>query len=214
MEIAYRLLNQWDWITSHADFLLGSVAPDSVHMRPEYRVEDKIHSHLFEGCGIWGDTDDYERWIRNIQLFKKQYIEEETDNNKKSFMMGIYVHCMTDYCNDIMLWRKIQKKYIPPLKLEQFREIYYPEARGIDQWLYQHSENTVKICNLLAEGRAYKVGDLLNIEDIELQRKHLLYKQYETEAVDISQYRFLADKIIEEIINKTVEKIDHTWNII
>ena len=60
MEIAYRLLERIPQIPNAAEFILGSVAPDSVHMNPDYNVSMKIKSHMFEGCGKWGDTQDYQ----------------------------------------------------------------------------------------------------------------------------------------------------------
>ena len=61
MEIACRVMERLGLTEGREAFLLGSVAPDAVHMRPDYTVESKIHSHLFEGCGPWGDVRDNER---------------------------------------------------------------------------------------------------------------------------------------------------------
>ena len=49
MEIACRVMERLGLTEGREAFLLGSVAPDAVHMRPDYTVESKIHSHLFEG---------------------------------------------------------------------------------------------------------------------------------------------------------------------
>ncbi len=38
MEIAYRLLQRIPQIVNAAEFILGSVAPDSVHMNPDYNI--------------------------------------------------------------------------------------------------------------------------------------------------------------------------------
>lgn len=65
MEIAYRLLKRIPPISNPAEFILGSVAPDSVHMNPDYDVNMKVKSHMFEGCGKWSDTQDYQLWKRN-----------------------------------------------------------------------------------------------------------------------------------------------------
>ena len=48
MEIAYRVA-EMTGIKERAAFILGSVLPDSVHMRDDYSIEQKIMSHLFEG---------------------------------------------------------------------------------------------------------------------------------------------------------------------
>ena len=69
MEIAYRLLKRIPQISNAAEFILGSVAPDCVHMNPDYNVNMKVRTHMFEGCGQWGDTQDYQLWKRNINSF-------------------------------------------------------------------------------------------------------------------------------------------------
>ena len=28
-----------------------------------------LNSHMFEGCGKWSDTQDYQLWKRNLQSF-------------------------------------------------------------------------------------------------------------------------------------------------
>ena len=53
MEIAYRLLSRLPQIENAAEFILGSVAPDSVHMNADYTVDRKVKSHMFEECGNW-----------------------------------------------------------------------------------------------------------------------------------------------------------------
>lgn len=54
MEIAYRLLKQLSMVENGAEFILGAVAPDSVHMNQNYEVGMKVSSHMFEFCGKWG----------------------------------------------------------------------------------------------------------------------------------------------------------------
>ncbi len=208
MEIAFHLLHRFPGIFSHAEFIVGSIAPDSVHMNPNYDVSLKVASHLFEGCGEWSDTQDYERWNRNITEFWHKYWSHARTKEEKSFIAGICVHCFTDYSNDLYIWRKLQKENIPPMTLEEFRQAYYPEAKGIDQWLYQNSEHRSEIKELLAVGHTFEIGDLLNAEQIELQRQHLLHVQYDTEIIDISKYRFLSGQKIIEFIEHTVNAIE------
>ena len=207
MEIAYRLLNVLVDITHPAQFLFGSVAPDSVHMDPAFEISKKVKSHLFAGCGEWGDTRDYARWMQNIKemLIRTKDIKDSTDY--RDFLLGMCVHCLTDYGNDLNIWRRLQKEYIPPMSPEEFKAAYYPEARGIDLWLYQNSKNTKAIIKLLSEACTFDVEGMVNKEDMEKQRKHLLNVQYHVPAVDISGYRFLSPDFLESFIESTVKHI-------
>ncbi len=209
MEIAYRLLNRIPQIENAAEFILGSVAPDSVHMNPNYNIAMKVKSHMFEGCGTWSDTQDYQRWMENINKFFCEIAGEMDRTGYRDFCIGLCVHCMTDYWNDLKIWRKLQRENIPPMSPEDFRESYYPEARGIDIWLYQNSRNTKVIRKMLEAAAVEEVG-FLNPMDIERQRNHLLTTQYHVDAVDISKYRYLSANAIEEFIDFAVKDIVET----
>ena len=208
MEIAYRLLERMPQITDPARFILGSVAPDSVHMNPDYNIDMKIKSHMFQGCGPWSDTQDYPLWEKNIQSFYEVIAGREQGD--RDFGIGICVHCLTDYWNDRKIWRSLQHKYIPPMSLEEFRESYYPEARGIDQWLYQNSKNTQQIRELLSEAPVMEIERMITKEDVERQKYHLLNIQYDVAGIDISKYRYLSASSIEDFIEFTVNAIEET----
>ncbi len=210
MEIAYRLLAHIPQIENAAEFILGSVAPDSVHMNPNYDIGMKIKSHMFEGSGEWGDTRDYQRWRQNIDCVLSKVIDEKDRIIYRDFVIGMCVHCLTDYWNDLKIWRKLQGRYIPPMSVDEFRAAYYPEARGIDFWLYQNSRNTKSIRKMLSKAAVIGVEGLVNKEDVEQLRSWLLNTQYEVEAVDISEYRFLSASFIEEFIDYTVKAISET----
>lgn len=206
MEIAYRLLGQLPGITHPAEFMVGSVAPDSVHMRPDFEISMKVRSHLFEGCGPWGDTQEYGRWLSNMEAFWNAR-GKDAKEQEKSYLSGIYVHCLTDYCNDLHIWRKLQRQYAPPMEMEEFRTDFYPEARGIDQWLFQNSPHTKEIVQLLQKGACMTVSDLIDKEDIEKQKEHMLKVQYPGEVQDLRGYKYLSPEFLEAFLRETVEYI-------
>ena len=82
LEIAYRVAKKLGLSQNLEQFILGSVAPDSVHFREGFVIEHKIHSHLFEECGEWSDTQDYERWMQNIGNFWDKYGASERQRTK------------------------------------------------------------------------------------------------------------------------------------
>ena len=214
MEIAYRLLNRIPQIENPAEFILGSVAPDSVHMNPNYDVSMKVKSHMFKGCGTWSDTQDYQRWNSNINNVFCEYAMTKKGQAYRDFVIGLCVHCLTDYWNDLKIWKKLQSENIPPMDFEEFKEAYYPEAKGIDLWLYQNSKNTKTIRKMLTNAVAIEVEGLVNKADIERQRSYLLNIQYDVDTVDISKYRFLSASDIDAFIDLAVNEIAEiiiTW---
>lgn len=210
MEIAYRLLEYLPQIEHPAEFILGSVAPDAVHMNPHYDVKSKVKSHLFEDCGPWGDTQDYGQWQSNIGAYFERIAAAQEEPARRDFSIGICVHCLTDRWNDIRIWRKAQSEFLPTMPFAAFKEIFYQEQRSIDNWLYQNSGNTSEIRKLLADAKSFVIEDLVDGEEIEVLRKHLLTVQYDVEKVDITNNRFFTAEKIEDFMTFTVDAIRET----
>ena len=206
MEIVYRLLQILPGIMHPAEFMVGSVAPDSVHMRSDFGIAMKVKSHLFDGCGPWGDTQDYVRWLSNMEAFWRAN-GTYAKGQEKSYLAGIYVHCLTDYCNDLYIWRKLQRQYAPPMETEEFRTDFYHEARGIDQWLFQNSPHTKEIVRLFRAGSCMTVLDLIDKKDVEKQKEYMLGVQYPGEVPNLCGYKYLSAEFLETFLNKTVEYI-------
>jgi hypothetical protein len=207
MEVAYRLAERMGIDEYKEEFILGSIAPDSVHFEDDYLVK-KIHSHIFEDCGPWGDTQDYEQWIENIRSFWIKYVKTENDKKRRTFLSGICVHCLTDYWNDLLIWRALQKKMIPPMTYDGFREEYYPESRLIDRWLYQNSSNSEEIFRLLAASKEMDFEDYVRADSLKKMKKHLFETQYHIEeAIDVSAHKYYPEDMLHWFLDETVDKV-------
>lgn len=210
MEIAYRLLKQLSMVENGAEFILGTVAPDSVHMNQNYEVGMKVSSHMFEFCGKWGDTQDYKRWESNIKDFFYRNAAGNERTKYRDFSLGMCVHCLTDYWNDIKIWKRLQKGYVSAMGFEGFRDAYYAEARAADLWLYQRGGNTETIRSMLLQAEAVGIEGIVDAEEVDTQRNHLLTVQYAQPYVDISDHVFLPVETVEEFISFAVQEIKDT----
>ena len=205
MEAAYRLLEKLPWISQKADFILGAVAPDSVHMDPAYQIAMKEVSHLFTGSGEWGNTGDFENWDRNIRAF--WLAQRQKESVGRDFAAGVCVHCWTDliYARDI--WMKLRHHYTPIMGFDTFQKAYSIEARGIDLWLWQNSPNTPEIKDLLGAGTFYPVTGLHSSANMSRLQENLLHHQYESEKVDVSNYQYVPEAVIREFIREAPKEI-------
>ena len=190
------------------EFILGSVAPDAISEDVPY-IPRKIHTHLFEECGPWGDTQDYDRWLKNIRAFWDENGRSEPDIKTKMLKLGICVHCLTDYCNDLLIWRALQKQYMPPMTIEEFRSEYYPEAQVVDKWLFQNSDNSAEIFRLFAAAKTIDIGDYSYAEDQEHIREHLINEQYNIpEPIDVSGFKYYPSDKILWFVETVTEKLE------
>lgn len=208
MEIGYRVSQRINMDLDMPAYILGTIAPDSVHMDQNYCVDKKVVSHLFEGCGPWGDTKDYDRWYENICTFLREHLKKNLTLEQKSFILGVAVHCFTDRANDTDIWRFLQKKHIPPMTLQEFRDSYYPEAKGIDQWLFINSKNSSVIFDYFKNSRAQGIVGLLDSELVKGEKQYLMDNQYSIKkAPDISGYVYLNPEFLESFLNNATDLI-------
>ncbi len=207
MEIAYRLAERLGIDEGIEEFILGSVAPDSVHFADNY-LEKKIHSHIFENCGPWGDTQDYEQWLKNIKNFWEKYGTVEKDDKRRLFILGICAHCYTDYWNDLLIWRALQAKNVPPMDNEDFKKVYAPETMLIDRWLYQQLDRGPEILELLGNSKEEDFGDFVRAIDMKNMREHLINTQYNLpDPIDVSGHRFYTSAMMLWFLDETTDRV-------
>ena len=207
MAVAYNLMEPLSVHEAKEEFILGSVAPDSVHFAEDY-LPKKVHSHLFENCGPWGDTQDYDQWIVNIRAFWNNYVLPEKDTAKKMFYLGITVHCLTDYWNDLIIWRALQKKMIPPLTYDGFKEEYYPESTRIDRYLFQHLDNADKIMELLKNSKEADFEDYLRKIDLTKMKDHLINVQYNLpDPIDVSAHKHYTRDMVFWFVDEAAKRV-------
>lgn len=207
MEIAHRLIDKLGIAQGKEEFILGSVAPDSVHFDEDY-LSKKIHSHLFENCGPWGDTQNYDNWIVNIRAFWTRYVVKEKNSIQRSFYIGIVVHCLTDYWNDLLIWRALQKKMIPPMTYDGFKEAYYPESNRIDRWLYQNIDDADEIMELLENSHETDFEDYLKAACITKMKRHLIDVQYNLpDLIDVSGHTYYKADMMWQFLSEVPDRI-------
>ena len=202
LEVAYRLLNKWDWIKNPGDFLVGAVAPDAVHFCENYQIRMKEKSHIWDCGPRWGITEDPDKWESDVMRFW----EENKDADNKDFIAGYCVHILTDIHNALKIWKPFQEENIKGTNVEEAYHIYGKEAYESDQWLYQTSPHSKKIIELLASGSAYPIEDCIGKEEIEKKIQYMLREEYgKTEIYDIRGFRYCNDKVILGFIEECTD---------
>ena len=202
LEVAYRLLNNWNWIKAPGDFLVGAIAPDAVHFCENYQIQMKEKSHIWDCGPRWGITEDPDKWEANALRFW----EENKDADNKDFIAGYCVHILTDIYNDIKIWSPFRRMNLAGTNVEEVYHIYGKEASESDQWLYQTSLHSEHIMELLAGGRAYSIADCIGQGEINKLIQYMLTEEYvKKEIYDISGFRYCNDNVILGFIEECTE---------
>lgn len=211
LKVAYGLLARYGGgcVERPGDFLLGAVAPDAVHFHDGYNVSLKEKSHLWRFGPRWGVTLESEGWLDAIRKFW----QEKKDDENRDFMAGYCNHLLTDWENDRCIWTPFRERAMQGEAVDEVHREYAVEAYGIDQWLYQNGEESQEIWRLLEQGQVYEVKDCILKEDLARQKQSLLNEQFIGRvAVDASGYRFCAKEVMEEFVERCVERIQKHIN--
>lgn len=211
LKIAYGLLvrDDGECIKRSGDFLLGSVAPDAVHFHDSYDVSLKERSHIWKFGPRWGLTLDSEGWRDAIRKFWR----ENRDAVNRDFLAGYCAHLLTDWENDRRIWAPFREKMKQGAERDEVYGEYAQESKGMDLWLYQNDKETQEIWRLLEQGKVCGVDGCILEEDLARQKRFLLYEEFiGKDAVDVSGYRFCTKEVMEEFVERCVEKMQKLIN--
>ena len=195
--IARNILNATSQIKNPAQFMLGSIAPDAVHFRPDFESDMKKVSHLVVGEERWGWVTDNAGWRENVLTFLDLMKDEDPD-----FILGYCAHILADIKHNVEIWTPFRIEHEHELKSGQGSALHR-EAVEVDFELYRTCPDRPKMWGLLERARPIDIPGIVEASDIERARAHLLYKQYEgRQPVDMSGYKHVTVKTMIDLIEE------------
>ena len=179
-------------IHSYGDFLLGSIAPDAVHVKENYTREIKDISHY---------KFDSKSHISYFDTFFDEYYTSEN----KDFVVGYLVHLLSD-----MIWyhsvrvpfkEEFQKA---PLQNMSMNEAYYADCEQIEQLMY-FEKNASRIIETINRGQAYSVEGLIDAEDVKAWKEKLIF-DYNNRKNISSQTKYISEQHIRDYIENCAKE--------
>ena len=203
LTIAYEIAKQNECIQNTGSYLIGALAPDSVHFRENYNSRMKEASHLWNNGPYWGLTTDTKGWRENIEAFVQTY--QKVYN--RDFVLGYATHVLTDWYNDVDTWTPFRTKVENASKNLGSSE-YHQEARILDYRLYLKNSNQKAIWDYVKKGECITIPGIVDAQEMERMRQSILYEQFENRE-DIPDYvfQYLNEEIEEQFIVKNIKEI-------
>ncbi|HHY76702.1 MAG TPA: zinc dependent phospholipase C family protein [Firmicutes bacterium] len=199
--IARNILNATSQIKDPAQFLLGSIAPDAVHFRPDFESDMKKVSHLVVGDERWGWVTDNDGWRENVLTFLDLMKDEDPD-----FILGYCAHILADIKHNIEIWTPFRAKHEEEVK--RGYSALHKEAVEVDFEIYRTCPDRQKIWELLERARPIDIPGIMEARDIKKARAHLLYKQYEgRKPVDVSRFKHVTVKTMVDLVEGAWKEI-------
>lgn len=162
LAVAVRIHEMESRVPSPA-FLLGSIAPDAIHMRSGTGRDDKRRVHL---------VDPHDPSHERIRALWAQHWRAGSES--PDFAKGYATHLLTD-----RLWAETVfspfREHIPQgLSDQERRSLYYRETDQIDFDLYHRVPWRAEVWRRLAAAEPVSFGSLLTAKEIELWRDRTL----------------------------------------
>ncbi|MCX7772483.1 MAG: hypothetical protein N2376_05150, partial [Clostridia bacterium] len=190
-------------IVDKAQFLLGAIAPDSVHFREGFQSDMKKVSHLCNLEQKWGSVTDNEYWTQIVLNF----LREHQNSMHRDFILGFCAHILSDIRNNIKIWIPFKEKQTQPTN-NIHGSLLHQEAAEIDYKLYRTYEQTPVIWELLEQSHGIDLCGLVFSSEIDKMKQALLYEQYQNKAPgDLSSNQYLTWDTITSFIKEESETV-------
>ncbi len=163
LAIAVRLLEAWP-VADSPSFFLGSLAPDSIHMRPGITGKEKAMTHFRD---VGGKENPSRFWEAYSKI-------SDASGCSRSFGAGYAAHIWTDW-----FWFSTAsvdfKHQVPSLDQESVRKLYYLETDQVDFDLYRQAEWRSEVWEQLARAPAPDFPPILSAGEIDQWRSKTLH---------------------------------------
>ena len=176
----------------YGDFLLGSIAPDAVHVKENYTREIKDISHY---------KFDSKSHISYFDTFFDEYYTSEN----KDFVVGYLVHLLSD-----MIWyhsvrvpfkEEFQKA---PSQNMSMNEAYYADCEQIEQLMFLE-KNASRIIGTINSGKAYSLEGLIDAEDVKAWKEKLIFDYNNKRDISIHT-KYISEQHIRDYIAKCAKE--------
>jgi hypothetical protein len=194
-----------------ASFLLGAIAPDGVHYRPNFNGDAKKQTHLCpESDEKWGRVTENDKW-------QKMVVNLSRFHQSDPFMLGYFTHIISDICNNREIWMPYVKKH-PKDAAKGYASDYYKNIEQLDSYLYQQLKPNNRIERLIKKAPIRDAPGLVTAEevdairynaftkDIDPTRKNIFFTSYpDKPPADLSDCRYVSLPEVESLIENAAQ---------
>jgi hypothetical protein len=190
-----------------AEFLLGSIAPDAIHMRPESQHRDKLITHLLDPA----DTPDHTQ-VRDLLA---HYTAMPAPY--PAFAAGYAAHVLTDRLWSSTITEPFYAQLPPDTDDVTWRKLYYQETDQIDCNLYHHMPWQPEVWSCLAQADSLDFLPLLSSSEIDLWRKRTLRWFEDPSHEPHVTPNYLTDSLVENFASRAARYVEthfYAWQIV
>ena len=180
-EVGYFLSNKLN--KNSYNYYLGVLAPDAPNTYGFGKKEDRWLAHQRK--------KDYNEWRKSL----KEFYQKEKNNYEEDFLLGYYIHILTDIVYDDFIYLKVREKIIEDgYSMEESHDIM---RNDMDKYYFKEISDIKEILN--KENTTYEINGI---------SKELMGKWKDktlNELSNINKSRYISDDVINTL-NELVYK--------
>jgi hypothetical protein len=188
------------------NLLLGSIAPDAIHMRGQVAREEKGVTHLVHNDKLPAKSLIMEKF--------KDYLPMRSEPEWNDFLVGYFSHIYTDVRWTDTIYADFDKDYKG--ERDQIRKIYNQEVSQAEFNLLRSMNHSEEIFSLLLRAEGYTIDPFVTQLEVNQYRdsKVKWLQDFHNEP-QIKPIYFQTDKIKSFIIetSKELKDLFKDWNI-
>jgi len=175
--------------------LLGSLAPDAIHMRPGWTREDKVRVHLRR----YDDTLN-----PAVGMLLQQ--DSAAPQAQRDLAEGYAIHLLTDWLwlNDVVAELR---SALGPVPLDALRAVYYADLDPLDAWLHRTKAWRAGVWQALETAQALDLPDLVTAEEIDGWRHRTLAWFDQRAGESTEDGRYVTRKRVETFVARAGREI-------
>jgi hypothetical protein len=184
------------------NFLLGSIAPDAIHMRVNMTREDKGHTHL-----VSEDTFPSIEIIKTNCLY---YLDKNCETIWKEYILGYFAHIYADLRWTETVYAEFGNNYRGDKK--DIRKIYNNEVSQIEFNLLKSEDWAHSIISELQQSKAFTIEPFVTKTEVSQYRALKLdWLRDDGNEPKIKPIYFTGD-IVSNFILKTSNEVSALFN--
>lgn len=185
-EVAYFLSKKIN--KNSYNYFLGVLAPDAPNTYGFGKKEDRWLAHQRK--------KDYNEWRKSL----KEFYQKEKNNYEEDFLLGYYIHILTDIVYDDFIYLKVREKIIEDgYSMEESHDIM---RNDMDKYYFKEISDIKEILN--KENTTYEINGISKELMSEWKEKVLKGLNNKNESIYITQEIIdtLNELVYKELSNR------------
>lgn len=186
-------------------FLLGSLAPDAIHARPQTTRADKNRTHFYF-------NEDQTAFVKRVHAYLAEHLTDAAQPRERTFAAGYATHVLTDSIWAMSVFTRFRRAADAVMDAAARRRMYYQETEKVDFLLYRNEPWRTAVWENLQRAQAQDVPELLTADEVAKWQEHTL-TWFAEHAEPEAQPQYITEEVVRAFVTRATEAVESQWQL-